>query len=327
LFGISGSFANFSFDRNGEFQRSIDGKINNAIPGERLNALLAGLEYKFLNDAGAWVRPGCTDWLFLAEELREYPGGNANIEKRLQIARRLIRSVAARHAVLIILPVPDKSDLARNTLCGAAISTQARKRKSRWFAGMTSEEMVRQVNVSAGWPAPGFLRTDSHWDTNGAQFAAHQLAAAITDKIGSQPTKVTLDRLPATTRPGDLIRLADLEASYAWSGPHPDQVRPVAANVTFAGGLLDRPSAPRIVLAGSSFSLNSNFLDFLQFELQEPVLQRSKEGAGFAGALLEVLHDKSAMLASAKAIVWEFPLRALTPPLTPEEERFLSRDF
>ena len=93
-----------------------------------------------------------------------------------------------------------------------------------------------------------------------------------------------------------------------------------------AGGLLDEASVPSILLAGSSFSLNSSFIEYLQTALGREVGQLSQAGGGFAGALLEVLQQRPEILASTKVVIWEWPMRSLVAPLTEAERRMLEAD-
>lgn len=303
--------------------RTVDTKINDSFSVPRsLNSIFAGVEYRFLSDAGSWVKAGCPDWLFLHEELREYPNGERNLQARLRIATKLTRMVGSKNAKLVILPVPDKSELASGNLCGAAVAEQAKRRAVAWRSAMKSYEYLA-IDVREGWPSPGFLRTDSHWDVHGAKFAARKTATKIVAIAGSGRGHVTLSDGSSVEQTGDLVRLADLSNTYLWSGPKPDVVHRSRSKISFSGDLLDAPLAPRIVLAGSSFSLNSSFHDLLQFELQEPVLQRSKQGSGFAGTMFDLIQHKSALVERAEVIIWEFPMRVLTQPLTPAETEFL----
>lgn len=308
----------------GRLTAALDKEVVAALPKmTTLDDIVSGLSYRVLGDAGALVRAGCPGWLFYAEELVETPDGQANFAARLKIAERIRDALKARNVALVVLPVPDKAVLAQEKLCGLAVSGQSRWRMEAWWK--ESRPLgLDQVEIAPGWPASdGFLRTDTHWNVAGARFAAARVAEAVNRGIGAGAQAVKLEETAPKPRVGDLVRLAGLERAWPWSGPAPDHEPEVSTRIARSGGLLDDVPAPRVVLAGSSFSRNSGFLDFLQAGTRGEVAQRSRDGSGFAGQLLEILMDQPDILAQTRLIVWEFPMRALTRPLSDAERRFL----
>lgn len=286
-----------------------------------------GFLYWSLKDAGSQVRVGDRGWLFLSEELLEVPEGNTFLRQRVRLAQKIAADCARRSVELVVLPVPDKALLVRDRRGGLAVAKQARQRLvhwQRWSAPLG----LRVVDLRDGWPRPGFWRTDTHWDQIGAKFAALRTATlAKTLLHPATATPIRLDVAPeAHSRPGDLMRLADLVATSALFGPKPDEERTVKARLSTSGDLLDAPPAPEVLLAGSSYSLNSGFVDFLQVALSRQVVQKSHEGSGFAGSLLGVLHDNPRMLDHIKVIIWEWPVRSVTQPLSEAEKRYLSEE-
>ncbi|MFG1345097.1 hypothetical protein V5F59_09410 [Xanthobacter autotrophicus DSM 431] len=308
----------------GRFTALLDKQVVASLPKmTAFEDLVSGLSYRLLGDAGALVRAGCPGWLFYSEELIETPGGRANFDARLKIAAKIRDALKAKNVALVVLPVPDKAFLAGEKLCGVPVSDQARWRFDAWWAGSRPLGLA-QVEIAPGWPAAdGFLRTDTHWNVPGARLAAARVADAVNNSIGKGEGTVRQEETAPKLRVGDLIRLAGLERAWTWSGPEPDREPEVSATIARSGGLLDDVPAPRVVLAGSSFSRNSGFLEFLQAGTGGEVAQRSRDGSGFAGQLLEILMDQSEILAQTRLIVWEFPMRALTRPLSDAERRFL----
>lgn len=309
---------------DGRLTAVLDKQVTAALP--KLTALedvVSGLAYRVLGDAGDLVRAGCPGWLFYREELIETRHGQANFEARLKIAAKIRDQLAARSLALVVLPVPDKAQLASAHLCGAAVSGEAHWRAEAWWT-QSRALGLDQVEIAPGFPgADGFLRTDTHWNVAGAKHAAGRVAEAVRRRIGPGTQKITLTESPPKPRVGDLMRLAGLERTYSWSGPQPDQEPDVSAAIARTGGLLDDVPGPQVVLAGSSFSRNSGFLELLQAASGQEVAQRSRDGSGFAGQLLELLMDEPQILAETRLVVWEFPMRALTRPLTDVERRFL----
>lgn len=290
---------------DGRFTAVLDKQITAALPQlTGLEDVVSGLAYKVLGDAGDLVRAGCPGWLFYREELIETRGARANFETRLKIAAKIRDAFAARNLALVVLPVPDKALLAAEHLCGASVSGEARWRSEAWWA-QSRALGLDQVEIAPGFPGAG------------------RVAEALRRRIGPGTQKITLSESPPKARVGDLMRLAGLERTYSWSGPQPDEEPEVSAAIARTGGLLDDVPGPQVVLAGSSFSRNSGFLEYLQAASGYEVAQRSRDGSGFAGQLLELLMDEPQILAETRLVVWEFPMRALTRPLTDVERRFL----
>ncbi|WP_454918870.1 alginate O-acetyltransferase AlgX-related protein [Xanthobacter sediminis] len=311
---------------DGSLTAAVDKSVTAALPPmSGLEDIVAGLAYRMLGDAGAQVRAGCPGWLFLAEELVETRDGAAHLADRVRLAGKIKAAVEAKGAALVVLPVPDKADLSRAALCGLAVSEQARGRADAWrrqSAGLGLD----QVDIAADWPLGAFLRTDTHWNDDGAAFAAHRVAEHVTRRLGpgTEPARVVVGA--PRDRVGDLMRLAGLSRSWPWSGPQPDRQPEVTTEFTRSGGLLDDVPAPTVLLAGSSYSRNSGFLDYLQDALDREVAQKSQDGGGFAGPLLDILAKEPDLLQQTRLVVWEFPMRVLTQPLTPAERTFLGDD-
>lgn len=311
---------------NGSLTAALDKAVVAALPPlNRLEDVVAGLSYRMLGDAGPQVRAGCPGWLFLAEELTETRDGTAHLADRVRLAAKIKAAVEAKGVALVVLPVPDKADLSRADLCGLPVSTQARGRAEAWrqqSAGLGLD----QVDIATDWPAGAFLRTDTHWNDDGAAFAAHRVAKQVVTRLGpgDLPARVVVGE--PEDRIGDLMRLAGLTRSWPWSGPQPDRQPEVSTEFTRSGGLLDDVPAPTVLLAGSSYSRNSGFLDYLQDALDREVAQKSQDGGGFAGPLLDILTKDPAILGQTRLVVWEFPMRVLTQPLTPAERNFLGDD-
>lgn len=308
---------------NGRLTDTIDHTVGQGLPQTlALDSLASGLSYRLLGDAGPQVRAGCSGWLFSTEELIETRGGDAAMAQRIIIARKIRDQLSAVGIKLVILPIRDKADLAGSQLCRQPVSDQAQTRFAHW-QNLTAGLDLDVVDMAQDWPAPGFLRTDTHWNETGARHAANHVSQAITSKLGTGTDNTMLKTgLPELT-PGDLMRLAGLLESWPWSGPEPDSITPVSVKIGRSGGLLDDVSTPTVVLAGSSYSQRSGFIDFLQDGSKREVAQRSQDGSGFAGALLNILMNEPDILKQTRLVVWEFPVRALTQKLTDVERTFL----
>lgn len=307
---------------DGRFAQKIDKAIFGAVPrSTALDGLGTGLEYRLLGDAGAQVYAGCGDWLYTMEELRAEHRDGETMTFRAELLRRLAHEVGVTGARLVIVPVPDKAAQVDDKLCGVT-AAQSRLRDRFWNElGHVEGAMI--VDLRANWPKPGYWKTDTHWDQTGARFAAERIAQAVprTDEPGRSAVK--LIEGPMRERTGDLARQSGLTEAPRRLAPAPEQEREFKADIPRSGGLLDDTPEPTIILAGSSFSLNSGFPEFLAAALAEEVAQVSQPGGGFAGALLETLEKRAGSLGKAKIVIWEWPMRSLTFPVSEAEKNYM----
>ncbi|GGI34538.1 alginate O-acetyltransferase AlgX-related protein [Bradyrhizobium guangdongense] len=309
---------------NGLFAKHVDKAIFNAVPrSSALEGIVTGLEYRVLGDAGPLVRAGCGDWLYTIEELRAERHDRDNMALRAELLRRLTRAIRLAGSRLVIVPVPDKAEQVEAELCGVT-AVQSRLRDQFWNE-LDHLEGAFVVDLRNDWPKPGYWKTDTHWDQIGAHFAARQIAKAVTRTLGPGQDAVRLVDRSIRQRSGDLARLAGLTEAPRSLAPAPEQEREVKLEVSRSGGLLDDTPEPEIILAGSSFSLNSGFVEYLQASLSREVAQISQPGGGFAGALLETLDKRAGSLENVKAVIWEWPMRSLVFPPSDAEKNFMRR--
>jgi len=307
---------------DGRFAQKIDKAIFGAVPrSTALDGLVSGLEYRVLGDAGPQVRAGCGDWLYIMEELRAERHDRDNLALRAELLRRLVRMIKLSGARLIIVPIPDKADQVEDKLCGIR-ATQARLR-DRFWNELAHIEDADVVDLRDHWPKPGYWKTDTHWDQTGARFAADQIAQTVARKLGPGQDAVKLVEGPLRQRTGDLARLSGLTDAPGSLTPTLEQEREVKVDISRPGGLLDDTPEPQIILAGSSFSLNSGFLEYLEASLSREVAQVSQPGGGFAGALLETLDKRASSLENVKAVIWEWPMRSLVSSPSDAEKNFM----
>jgi alginate O-acetyltransferase complex protein AlgJ len=313
---------------DGRLTKQVDDTVIKAIPkSEALNGLQAGIEYRLFDDAGPQVRAGCPGWLFLGEEVWEVKDGEQNIASHLAVARKLSDYFRRMRVVLILLTVPDKARVAAADLCSQRVSPQSKKRLGLWHT-LARSLPVPQVDITKDWPGkPGYWRTDTHWDRLGARFAANRTARMLISILGTKgEERATVERSRiAAIRLGDLMRLSNIQHAPRWLQPPPDFERAESVTWTRSGGLLGAAPPSDVILAGSSYSRNSGFIDDLGIDLGREVVQESEDGSGFDGSIFDLFKKHRNTLAQARAVIWEFPERTLTQPLNDEERAFLRR--
>lgn len=309
--------------RDGAVTAAIDARINRSMTVDStLDGWLHGLLYAVTGDTGPQVRQGCPGWLFLAEETASTPQGEQHLRQRVRLAVRLQEALQQRGVALVSVPVPDKVEQARAQLCGLAVSQQAQGRRLAWQRAVTNPSA--QVDLHRGWPAPAYWRLDTHWNRAGAAWAAGRIGAKVLAVLPHGSVAMHYGAATIQRRSGDLARLAGLDRNNPPFAPPPEFDRIATLDIEHTGGLLDDVAVPQVLLAGSSYSLNSGFIDALQLALGQEVRQQSQAGGGFAGSVLDVLTHPQ-RLDGVTVVVWEWPLRVLYQPLTAAERAFLQQ--
>jgi len=273
------------------------------------------VQYWVFDSGGPQVGVGCDNWLFIREELRFWPDGEALLARRMEIARKVAARLAANAATLRVVLLPDKARVHPENLCGLRIAAQESDR----YATAITALRTAGITVTDGLAAlPGsgvdFYHTDTHLTAEGVRRVLAGLPPigdrAFTTTTGSpQP------------RPGDLLRLMGLDHV-------PDALRPRADIDTpehtkpAAAGLLDDDDTPASVgLAGTSYSRNGNFTGALAQILHADIESFARDGGGFAVAMANLLQSDWFKSNTGRTVIWEIPERYLMAPWNDDDAR------
>ncbi len=176
-------------------------------------------------------------------------------------------------------------------------------------------------------PAPLYLQTDTHWQPEGMEAAAEELAGFISRTIplsdSSDAATVFLRKEQTVSNRGDIDAMLLL----------PDQLNPYAKEtvtihpVVRSDNILWQPdSEAEVLLLGDSFSniyslagmgwgAGAGFAEQLSYYLQRPIDVITQNDAG-AAATREILSRDLARgrnkLANKKVVVWQFAARELS---------------
>jgi alginate O-acetyltransferase complex protein AlgJ len=304
-----------------------------ALPADPWLRMAGGaLRYKLFGSGGPSVRLGCGDWLFLSEELRPWPDGEAVARERLEGVAQVARRLEAEGATVILALTPDKARVEHRHLCGLDYAAQAAARHDAAMRELrqTGLRVVEWLPVLEAATAGGdvYYRSDTHWNQRGAALAANAVAEAARDVALRRDDVVRTNTAAGeTTHAGDLLRLMSLDRAPDALRPAPDRQRLEATTATAAGGggLLDAEPEVEVVLLGSSYSLNGNFHGALQQALSARVLNFGRAGGGVTGGAREYLASATARETRPKLVVWELLERGLGQPMSAEERAFLTR--
>ncbi|KPU61189.1 putative cellulose acetylase subunit [Pseudomonas fluorescens] len=313
----------------------FDGDITHRIARELSNAQLPttfaelerGVSWLLLGDTGPRVRPGCPDWLFLADELKVNHQAQRNADAKAQAVIDLQQQLSQRGISLLVVIVPDKSRIASEQRCALHRPAAFEGRIQAWtskldVAGVSNLDLTAALTPLG---ASAWLRTDTHWSESGAKAAAEAIAQRLkTLGISATPRRsFNESHAPLAVRPGDLVHLAGIDwLPLKWQ-PAPDMVAqtsthelPVAsaASPDTEADLFGDADLPDTVLIGTSFSRNSNFAGFLQQALGAPIGNFAKDGGAFSGAANGYLNNPASKETPPRQIIWEIPERDLQSP-------------
>ena len=281
-----------------------------------------GLRYRLLGGASDQVRLGRGGWIFLKAELLARPDAAQNAALRAAAIIRLQAQLAARGTRLVVAVSPAKARIEAAFLADGRLPPGLPVNGYRDFQRALRAAHVDTVDLAtalAAAPGARFYRTDTHWNTLGAEVAARAVAAFMR-RLGLQGEQQFVTRVsgPLHERPGDLLHLMGLEHVPDFWRPAPDLERETqttevgVSSSELLGGATTSGGA--VVLVGSSYCLRGNFQGALEQALGQTVINVAREGADFAGSLREYLNDPAFVSAPPRVLIWEFPERFLSVP-------------
>ncbi len=310
------------------------GAVNHAMAhdlpiGNWLSEAGGILRWRVFDSGGPQVTVGCDDWLFLTEELRPWPGGDATMRARADTLHQVAKELAAQGIALQVVLVPDKARVEGAFACGVPYSAQSEARYGQFAKMLGGLPVVDLLAAYSGVRTPLYYRTDTHWNQDGAAIAAAATAAATDAPIG-RDRPFSTEYGPEADRAGDLLRLMSLDHVPDLAiklRPLPDRERPAATEEVNppadTGSLLDDAPVPEIALVGSSYSVNANFLGALEQAESAPVGQFAQAGGAFWGAARDYFRSPAFKETPPKLVIWEVPERVVNQPIGDEEAAFL----
>lgn len=319
----------------------LDGTVSKELASRMADTPIAAdaarmqraLGWLALGDLGPRVRQGCPGWLFLRDELNVYADSERHLASRAATVAAVQRELASRGIALLVAVVPDKSRIEPQHLCGLYRPASLSARLDDWTSRLTAEgvPVVDLGSALHGVPGDAFFRTDTHWTQDGAGAAARAVAQRIramgeplASSVSSPPGYRVADK-PAARRPGDLVRLAGLDAlPVSWQPraeivPGRDYVH-VAQAASSADELFGDADLPTIAVIGTSYSTTSDFVPQLALALGKGVGNFAREGARFGGSARAYFTSAAYAQTPPKLVVWELDERDLQAPLEAEDD-------
>ncbi|WP_322028838.1 alginate O-acetyltransferase AlgX-related protein [Paraburkholderia sp. J76] len=319
----------------------LDGAVSKELASRMADTPIAAdaarmqraLGWLTLGDLGPRVRQGCPGWLFLRDELNVYADGERHLAARAATVAAVQRELARHGIALLVAVVPDKSRIETQHLCGLYRPASLRARMSDWTSRLAAAG-VPVVDVGPalrGVPGDAFFRTDTHWTQDGAGAAARAVAQRIRamdeppdSSTSSQPGYRVAGK-PAARRPGDLVRLAGLDALPVSWQPRAEIVTGrtylhVSAAASSADDLFGDADLPNIAVIGTSYSTTSDFVPQLALALGKGVGNFAREGGKFGGSARAYFASAAYAQTPPKLVVWELDERDLQAPLEADDD-------
>ena len=314
---------------SGESTRRFTKLLNqHFVLGSTFNQIERGMLWNLTGDLGPSVRAGCSEWLFLADELTLHPDRNNSAEFRAALAAQLASRLKERGISLLVAVVPDKTRIENAHLCGLRRSALLDKRVVNWL-GLLKPHGIETLNLTAvldSTPGERYYRTDTHWNETGAHAAATTVAARLSDlQWAVLAAGATLPEAARIERSGDLVHLAGLDGLPGFLRPGIERVQDteIAPVIVESDDLFGDAGLPSIALIGTSYSRNSNFVPFLEHKLGEPVANLAKDGGDFSGAAQAFFAGATFRDNPPKTIIWEIPERVIEMPIKDAERQWL----
>ncbi|MDO9054432.1 MAG: hypothetical protein Q7U37_10970 [Gallionella sp.] len=314
---------------SGESTRRFTKLLNkHFVLGSTFNQIERGILWNLTGDLGPSVRAGCSEWLFLADELTLHSDRDESAEFRAALAAQLASRLKERGIQLLVAVVPDKTRIERAHLCGLKRSALFDQRVVNWLA-LLKPHGIETLNLTAALestPGERYYRTDTHWNETGAHAAATTVAARLSAlQWAVLAAGATLSEAVRIERSGDLVHLAGLDGLPGLLRPGMESVQAteIAPITVESDDLFGDAGLPSIALIGTSYSRNSNFVPFLEHTLGEPVANLAKDGGDFSGAAVAYFAGATFRDNPPRTIIWEIPERVIEMPVKDAERQWL----
>lgn len=278
----------------------------------------SNLSYWAFGEGHSGVIIGQDGWLFTNQE-HMFP---ADLEVAVERSLRPITEAAAalkqRGKRLLILPVPMKVDIYSEH-ARYEIDARAEALHKAFIAGLTRNRIefadIRPAFLAQHGATPLYLKTDTHWSSQGARLAARTFAARFPDIAGNQAFRS--EATGSTEFQGDLtnyIKVSDWLAPELQSSEIINRYQTVAANdaETDASALFGDTSI-EVALVGSSYSKMDewNLAGFLKEAMKTDLITVAVEAKGPVAAMEDFFEAGLPDDSDLTTIIWEFPVRSL----------------
>ncbi len=309
----------------GTWQAAAQERFEGGIPGRRAAlAAWTAIRYALFREGEPGVVVGTGGWLYSSEELVPVDESGRLLSAAIDRIVEARDFLEQRDIALVVALVPTKAGIYPQHLGRRALSQGLRARYALVLDALAARGVrapdLRAALAAASRDTEVFLRTDTHWTSQGAAAAAEALAATvrpILERRGSPRQRFERTVGDVRLRRGDLLAFLPLGFLAGAVGPAPDAVRPVttAAVAGEEAGLFGTLEIP-VALVGTSYSTAGDW-DFdgaLRSVLEADVLTVAEEGHGPFAPLQRYLDSPAVDDPRPHVVIWEIPERYLCVP-------------
>lgn len=277
------------------------------------------LEYSWFGEGRKGVIVGSNGWLFTEEEFSCIPHGDQNTQDNLDYIANVADILKEKGIKLHVILVPAKARVYKE-YTGKHNVPHCRANLYNHIINSLTEKHIPVVELLTAFrESPQrdtlYLKTDTHWTTQGARMAA-MLAAGQIETDDLKTTSYTTHQTKSNKHEGDLLRYIP--------GVRNNMIKPddlmgyeTQKDTNASSGEQDAASAlfgedvPPVTLVGTSYSANPkwHFEGFLKDSLDVEILNMADVGQGPFTVMKKYLDGDTIKNTPPSLVIWEIPER------------------
>ena len=301
------------------FEKALGDALPISVPSRNF---WGATEYDLFHEGRKGVLVGAEGWLFTDEEFSCLPHAEKHFEQNLEYIKSVHAAFKKRNIALVAALIPAKArlypeHLGRHAVPGCREKIYGHTMETLEQDGIKTIGLLPVFNASPDKNAL-FLKTDTHWTSDGAKLAAQAIADHIKPSYSLTEKKFATTGGEAERHEGDLLRYLpgiaeDAIPRDALKHYKTEQVQD-ASQEDMASSLFGDENAPVVTLVGTSYSANPlwNFPGFLRTDLQADILDMSDEGLGPFTVMEKYITGDVYKNSAPVVVIWEIPERYMT---------------
>ena len=305
----------------GTWAPDFEKSLNESFPiFEHIRNFWGRFEYQVFGEGRKGVLIGQDGWLFTDEEFSCIPGGAENMQENLSYVSEVRDALQVKGVRLKVVLIPAKARVYQDYL-GKYAAPSCRKNLYADIISYFNGNAIPVVSLLESFQGAQnrddlFLKTDTHWTTQGAQ-AASVLVSAQIDTSGFSSKNFISRSGEVKSHDGDLLRyMPGVENDII----QPDSLIPFETEEEKSDGEADAAlalfgdSSVPVTLVGTSYSANPawNFYGFLKDALDVDILNMADEGLGPFAVMKTYLSSDAWENTPPSLVIWEIPERYIT---------------
>jgi SGNH hydrolase-like domain, acetyltransferase AlgX len=255
-------------------------------------------------------------WLYLQEVVVP------QVQEMTNDVARLSKILSRKGIILLVVPVPARGYFMPELVDAEQLSqfsleydlSEIQQRYDTFITGLHEQgvfaidllKVFEEAKTTATFPL--FYTREFHWTPAGARVAALETAKVIAAQLGLQITNTTTQLQPVEVEvefdQGVARKVQELCGVTISKDTQLRFTLPELSNQE--SGLFSSSNYP-VIATGSSFSVDYQFVQLIQAELDLDIPNYAVESGAFVGGLLDLFLDDTYLQTPPRLIVWEFP--------------------